>query len=184
MADPVKIIDTLPDKVESAVDSVIEPSLAERVEAARVRSAELATNATKSARDFVHDHPVATIAGGIAIGALVAGAFARSLPTKTESAAKKAGADVDVISARLSHLASLGADLALAYATRAAAASKDGVGKFEEQFGEQLNKLSGEAGKAGAEASKKAAGIADLVLNSLKDAGETALARLNKIKKD
>lgn len=180
MVEAEKIIDGVKDAVETA----IEPTLAERVEAARVRSNELANTATKSARDFVHDHPVATIAGGIAIGALIAGAFARSLPSKTSSTAKKAGADVDAISARLSHLASLGADLAMAYAARAAAASKDGVGKFEERFNEQLSQLSEEAGKSGAQATRKAAGIADLVLNSLRDAGETALSRMNKYKKD
>jgi ElaB/YqjD/DUF883 family membrane-anchored ribosome-binding protein len=172
------------DKVSDTVESALEPTLAERIEAARVRSNELASTATKSARDFVHDHPVATIAGGIAIGALIAGAFATRLPRRTASAAKAAGNDVDVISERLSHLASVGADLALAYVARAASASKDGVGKLEERFGEKLNALSDEASKSGAQASRKAAGLADLVINTLRDAGETALSRVNKIKKD
>ena len=172
------------DSLKETIETAIEPTLAERVEAARVRSNELASTATKSARDFVHDHPVATIAGGIAIGALIAGAFARNLPSKATTTAKKAGRDVDAISARLSHLASLGADLALAYAARAATAGKDGVGKFEDRFNEQLGQLSEEASKSGAQASRKAAGIADLVLNSLRDAGEAALSRMNKYKKD
>jgi len=172
------------DNLVESVEATIEPSLAERVEAARVRSAELASTATKSARDFVHDHPVATIAGGIAIGALIAGAFARSLPAKTESAAKKAGDDVDVISQRLSHLASLGADLALAYATRAASAGKEGASKVEDRLNEHLSKLSDEASKTASDASSKAAGFADLVLNSLRDASETAISRLSKYKKD
>ena len=180
MTEPEKTLETFSDTVESA----LEPSLSERIEAARERSNELASTATKSARDFVHDHPVATIAGGIAIGALIAGAFASRLPRKTASAAKAAGSDIDVISDRLSHLASLGADLALAYVARAAVAGKDGVGKFEERFGEQLSKLNDEAGKTTAQASRKASGLADLMISTLRDASETALSRLNKIKKD
>ena len=68
--------------------------------------------------------------------------------------------------------------------TGSATAGKDGVGKFEDRFNEQLGQLSEEASKSGAQASRKAAGIADLVLNSLRDAGEAALSRMNKYKKD
>ncbi|WP_428333669.1 hypothetical protein [Novosphingobium sp.] len=184
MTEPEKIVDTLSDNVKSTVESVTEPSLADRVETARVRSTELASNATKTARDFVHDHPVATIAGGIAIGALFAGAFARSLPTRTDTVARKASADVNVISDRLSHLASIGADLAMAYAARVASASRDGAGKLEDRFNEHMSQLNNEAGKQGAEASRKAAGLADAVINSLRDSAETALSRMNKYIKD
>jgi ElaB/YqjD/DUF883 family membrane-anchored ribosome-binding protein len=158
-----------------------ENTLSERIEAARVRSSELAETAADRAREFVNEHPVAAIAGGIAIGALIAGAFARRPITKYAAAKFAAhkvdrAVDVDAISKRLSQLAALGADLALAYAARAATAGKDGVGKLETQLGH----LSEDASEKGAAATRKAASLADVLINSMREAAETALERVKK----
>jgi ElaB/YqjD/DUF883 family membrane-anchored ribosome-binding protein len=150
-------------------------TLAERIEAARLRSNELAANATNRAREFVHEHPVATIAGGIAVGALIAGALSRRKKRKAAVETPTA-ATLDATTARLTRLAALGADLALRYATRAAAAGKDGVGRIEEHIGEQLGHLEG--------VGEKGAGVAEAVLAKLREAGESALHRLIQRKHD
>jgi hypothetical protein len=153
----------------------VDTTLAERIEAARLRSNELAANATNRAREFVHEHPVATIAGGIAVGALIAGALSRRKKRKA-AVEIPAAAAIDATTARLTRLAALGADLALRYATRAAAAGKDGVGRIEERIGEQLGHLEG--------VGEKGAGVAEAVLAKLREAGESALHRLIQRKHD
>lgn len=130
--------------------------LAQRLEKARARSNELAANAARRTREFVAEHPVATVAGGIAIGALIAGALARRKRPVTRITA-------DLTVARLTRLATLGAELAMAYAARAASASKDGV----DQIGEK-----------GADAGHKVAGLAEIALTTLRTAGESAIHRL------
>jgi hypothetical protein len=165
---------TEPDKTPDT--PVSDKNLAERIEAARARSNELAANATNRAREFVHEHPVATIAGGIAVGALIAGALAQRKKRKAVPAADTpdTATDNDATIARLTRLAALGADLALAYAARAASAGKDGVSRIEERIGEQLGHL----GQIGEGVGEKGAGLADVVLGKLREAGESALQRL------
>ncbi len=130
--------------------------LSERIEQARVRSNELATKAASRTREFVQEHPVATVAGGIVIGALIAGALTRRRRAVSHGM-------TDVATARLTKLATMGAELALAYAVRAASASRDGV--------EQISEKSVEAGQ-------KVAGLADVAMTTLRTVSETALHRL------
>ena len=146
-------------------------TLSERLEAARERSTELASGASSRARDFIHDHPVASIAGGIAVGALIAGLL---MPRKRPTLAKAGEAAIDASAARLGRLASLGAELALAYAARAASASKEGAGKIEDRIVDQL----GQINDNGAEVGRKLSGLAEVALNTLREAGEAAVHRL------
>ena len=149
-------------------------TLADRLDAARERSEAMASSASQKAREFIHDHPVASIAGGIAIGALIAGLFAqRRRPTTYAQAGASA---IDAGTARLGKLATLGAELALAYVAKAASAGKDGAGKIEDRLGEQLSQL----GENGAEVSRKLTGLAEVALTSLREAGEAALQRMNR----
>ena len=142
-------------------------TLAERVETARERSASLAARASSKAREFVHDHPVASVAGGIVVGAMIAGLLTRRKPRNVEERAAAA-------TARLSRLAALGAELALAYATRAASTGKDGVGRIEEGLVSQFGRIS----ENGSEAGRKLTGLAEVALGSLREAGEAAIHRL------
>jgi hypothetical protein len=150
---------------ETTLPVTTEAPLAERIERARVRSAEIAADASARAREFVHDHPVASVAGGIVLGALVAGALSR-LRRKSVPAVlvETAETGLEEATARLSKLAHLGAELALAYATRAAGASKDGVEKLEEKLGQ----LSETASEKSAEAQRKFVGLADVVIGALR----------------
>jgi len=142
-------------------------TLAERVEAARERSASLAASASNKAREFVHDHPVASVAGGIVVGAMIAGLLTRRKPRNLEERAA-------ATTARLSRLAALGAELALAYAARAASTGKDGVGRIEEGLVSQFGRIS----ENGSEAGRKLTGLAEVALGTLREAGEAAIHRL------
>lgn len=160
--------------IESAIISGDDASadarakLREKIDEARERSAELAGNAAQKARDFVHDHPVATVAGGIVLGAIVAGALARrSRPEAKGVAARAVQAVSDVATpvvrpaaSNIARLAGIGAELAIAYAARAADKSKEGVEKLEEIGGTVGGKLS----EGGTEVRKRAVDLAETVL--------------------
>lgn len=121
--------------------------LRERIEAGKERSAAFAQDAAGKARALVEEHPVAALAGGILLGALVASA----LPTRPSRKLRK----------RASKLATLGAEMALAYAARAAEAGKDGVGKLEELGGSLGEKI----GEGGSEARKRAGDLAEALID-------------------
>ena len=153
-----------------------DPKLSDRLEAARDRSAALAKGAAGRARDFVHEHPVASVAGGVAIGALIAGVLARR--QRGAADADQTGDSRDSLhgltAARLAQIAAVGAEFALAYATRAAGAGKQGVGIVEDTIIEHL----GQIGSNGAEAGRKLGDIAEIAVKTLREAGEAALHRL------
>jgi hypothetical protein len=170
--------ETITAELADVVATTVEPALAERIERARVRSAELAASASTRAREFVHDHPVASVAGGIVLGALVAGALSRLRPRPVPvTLVDKAESTLEEAGARLSRLAALGAELALTYAARAASAGKDGAEKIEERLSKKLGEISETASEKGSEASHKLAGLAEVVLATLR-------SRLNKIRPD
>lgn len=156
----------------AAADSLIETAgknaeklkgdLAERIETARSRSVELAETASTRAREFAQDHPVATIAGGIVIGALIAGALgARSRRTPAASET------LDTAAARLGKLATLGAEIALTYAARATEAG-----------GEALREGASHLSATGSEAGERASELAEAAFSATREAGETLIRRL------
>ena len=115
------------------------------------RAGEAAIEAKDKFTAFAKAHPIATIAGGVAIGVLVSGLFKRS-PTRRlgGKAAKRAGS-----------LAAIGAELVLAYAQQAMEAAS-------------------EAGKAGAHRldgfGDSARGVGRDAAERASDAGGAALA--------
>jgi len=79
------------------------------------RAGERAIEAKDKFTAFAKEHPIATVAGGVAIGVLISGLFKRS-PTRRlgGKAARRAGS-----------LAAIGAELALGYAQQAMEAASD-----------------------------------------------------------
>src|SRR5690606_4312087 len=77
------------------------------------RAGETAIEAKDKFTAFAKEHPVATIAGGLAVGVLIASMFRGPRRAAVKGGTKAAG------------LAALGAELALAYATRALEAAQD-----------------------------------------------------------
>ncbi|WP_226019332.1 hypothetical protein [Novosphingobium sp. FKTRR1] len=166
--------DEIVDQVEDVIDAANEATadgrarLREKIDEAKDRSAELAGNAAQKARDFVHDHPVATVAGGIVLGAIVAGALARRRRSDHRSVAARAvqavtdaaGPVVRPATNNLAKLAAIGAELAIAYAARAADKGKESVEKLEEIGGTVSDRLS----ERGTEARKHATDLAEAAL--------------------
>lgn len=143
--------------------------LREKIEQAKNRGADIATDTARRAGDFVKENPMAAVAGGLVLGALVAGVLSRRKRSTREVIAEGPS--------RLGKLAMVGAELAMAYAAKAAEAGKDGVGKIEEIGGSVGGKLS----EGGAEARKRAADMADIALAGAKAAGEAAMKRAGEI---
>ena len=135
--------------------------LREKIDAAKARTAEIAGDSAKTVKTLVEEHPVAMMAGGILLGALIA----RAIPRAQKKKASK----------RLSSLAALGTELALASAAKAAEAGKDGVHKLEDIGGSVGGKIS----EGGAEAKKRAFDLADIAMAGAREAGEAALRRAN-----
>lgn len=152
-------------------------NLGGRLEVACTRSKEIAETTSTRARQFVHDHPVAAAAGGIVAGAIVAGLLARRRHAKAADVIPKLPqieAAVEAGTSRLGHIATIGAELALAYAARATEAGKESVHKIEESVG-----TLGEAvGEKSAEAGKRVADLADVAIEATRDAGKALLKRL------
>lgn len=102
--------------------SETEDTLATRIEAARQRSLAAAESAAQRARGVIEDHPVAAVAGGVVIGALIAGLLVRRKrkPTKTvpEAASEPA---------LIGRIASIAGQIALTAAKTLAETGKDGA---------------------------------------------------------
>lgn len=122
------------------------------------RAGEAAIEAKDKFTAFAKEHPVATVAGGLAIGILVSGLFKRSPTRKLGS--KAAG------------LAAIGAEFALAYAQQALEAANEagrvGASKLED-LGETLGGTARTAGRAGAE---RAGDLGETALSVSRDAGK------------
>jgi hypothetical protein len=108
------------------------------------RAGEAAIEAKDRFVAFAKEHPVATVAGGLAIGILISGLFKRSPTRRLGSRAGKAAAGV----------AALGAELALAYAQQAMdaanAAGREGAHRLGE-FGDTVGSTARSTGRATAD---------------------------------
>lgn len=103
------------------------------------RAGEKAIEAKDKFTAFAREHPIATVAGGLAIGVLISTMF-RGSPTR--KAGKKLGT-------RAAGLAAIGAELAMAYAQQAWEAAEEarrtGAVKLD-QFGDTIGKSAHELG--------------------------------------
>lgn len=122
------------------------------------RAGERAIEAKDKLVDFVREHPVATVAGGLALGVLISGLFKRSPTRKLGGrAAKTAGS-----------LAAIGAEFALGYATQALTAANE-AGKAG---AEKLEDLGSTARSAGRDAAERAGELGDAARSATRDAGK------------
>ena len=120
------------------------------------RAGEAAIEAKDKFTAFAKEHPIATVAGGIALGVLIAGMFRGPRQAAIKGGSKAAG------------LAALGAELALAYAQQAMEAASD-AGKAAapriERFGDT-------ALSAGRDAAHRAGDAGEAALSATRDAGK------------
>ena len=109
--------------IEQLGDDTAGEDLRSRIEAAKERTARLAGDSAEAVRGVIQDHPLAVVAGGIALGVLIG----RLLPTRKEPRSL-----TGALGKRAAELATLGAELAIAYASKAAEAGREGAEKLED----------------------------------------------------
>ena len=110
------------------------------------RAGERALEAKDKFVDFAKEHPIATVAGGVAIGILVAGLFKGPRKAAIRGGSRAAG------------LAAIGAEVALAYAQqaiqaaseagRAGAEKLDGIGDTARDLGRDAADRAGDIGES------------------------------------
>jgi hypothetical protein len=110
------------------------------------RVGERALEAKDRFTEFAKEHPITTIAGGVALGILVSSLF-RGSPTR--KLGKEAGKQA-------SKLAAVGAELAMAYAAQALAASEETRKAGAEKLGE-LGETALKYGKSGTDTATEVA---------------------------
>ena len=115
---------------------------------------------------FAKEHPVATVAGGLAVGILISGLFKRSPTRRLGSKAGKAAASV----------AALGAEFALAYAQQALDAANTAGREGAHKLGELRDTVGSTARTTGRAAADRAGELTDTARSLTRDAGQ----RLNK----
>lgn len=137
-------------------DTRAEPTLADR-------AGETAIEAKDKFTGFVRKHPVATVAGGLALGILISGLF-RGSPTR------KIGAKVGrTVGSKTAGLAALGLELALAYAGKASEAA----GEVRRAGGEGLDQLGNTLGKGARSVGDEAADYAASARKAARETGKT-----------
>lgn len=150
------------------------PELREKVDAAKARIAERTGSArpANTVKSLIEEHPVASLAAGILLGALIA----KELPSSGRMRSRAVG------------LATLAGKYAVDYASKAAEAGRDGLHKVEEVGGSVGSKLSdvgstvgGRIAEGSGEARRKAVDFAELARSAAADASEIAIRKVNEI---
>jgi len=126
------------------------------------RAGEKAIEAKDKFVEFAKEHPVATVAGGLALGVLISGLFKRSPTRKLGGiAAKRAGT-----------IAALGAEFALAYAQQAMTAANEAGRDGAHKLGELGETVGGSARSTGRAALDRAGDLSDAARTVTRDAGK------------
>jgi hypothetical protein len=149
-------------------------TLRDKVDAAKARLA-ARTESSKSVqavKGLIEEHPVASVAAGILLGALVA----RALPRMT---GKRTATEDATGSLRKSAagLASVAGKLAIDYATRAREAGREGLHKVEEVSEVVGEKIVGSTD----DARRKAIDLSEIVRTAAIEASEAALRKVNEL---
>ena len=124
------------------------------------RAGEAAIEAKDKFTAFAKEHPITTIAGGIAIGILVAGMFKGPRQAAIKGGSKAAG------------LAAIGAELALAYAQQVMEAAGEAASVGKEKLGEFGGTAAVTARSAGRTAADRAGEVSETALAVTRDAGK------------
>lgn len=162
-------------KIETNDDTPAEKTdLRDKVEAAKTRLAERTANArpVETVKTLIVEHPVASVAAGILLGALIA----KALPSSGRFRKSAAG------------LATVAGKYAVDYAMKAAEAGREGLHKVEEtggSIGHKLKDMGGAVGGKVAESSedarRKAADFADVARSAAIEASEIAIRKMTEL---
>jgi ElaB/YqjD/DUF883 family membrane-anchored ribosome-binding protein len=133
------------------------------------RAGEKAIELKDKAASFAREHPIALVAGGLAVGILVS-SFFRGSPTR------KAGR---AIGRKTASLAAVVADLAIAYAQQAYEAAEEARRAGSDKLGELGGTVGDKARDWGEDAAEYAAGAAEAARKAGKSVGKSLRDRLH-----
>lgn len=148
--------------------------LRDKVDAAKTRLAERTGNAKPgdAVKTLIAEHPVASLAAGILLGALVA----KALPSSGRLRKSAAG------------LASVAGKLAVDYASKAAEVGREGLHKVEDvssTVGSRLADVGGTVGgkiaDGSGEAKRKAVDLAEVARSAAIEASEIAIRKVTEL---
>ncbi|WP_298287015.1 hypothetical protein [Novosphingobium sp.] len=150
-------------------------TLREKVDAARNRLVERTSAAkpVQTVKGLIEEHPVASVAAGILLGALIA----KALPSISRTSSGKADVSTGNLRKSAAGLASVAGKLALDYATRAREAGREGLHKAEEVGSTVSEKLA----DGSDEARRKAIDFAEIARTAILEASEAALQKVSEI---
>ncbi|MFN3456085.1 MAG: hypothetical protein ACK4Z8_00750 [Novosphingobium sp.] len=153
-------------------------TLRDKVDAAKSRLAErtAGSKSVQTVKGLIEEHPVASVAAGILLGALVA----KALPPIGRSGGKAKAAAGDAANSlrkSASGLAAVAGKLAVDYAMRARDAGRDGLNKVEEVSGTVGEKIADSTD----EARRKAVDLSEIVRSAAIEASEAALRKVNEL---
>lgn len=151
---------------------VEKPALRDKVDAAKTRLAERTANArpVETMKTLIVEHPVASLAAGILLGALIA----KALPSSGRLRKGAAG------------LATVAGKFAVDYASKAAEVGREGLHKVEEagsSAGHRIADVGGTVGgkiaETSGEARRKAADMAEVARSAAVEASEIAIRKIS-----
>lgn len=153
-------------------------TLRDKVDAAKSRLAERTASlkSVQTVKGLIEEHPVASVAAGILLGALVA----KAMPAIGRSGSKgKAAAEDAASSLRKSAtgLAAVAGKLAVDYALRARDVGRDGLSKVEEVRGTVGERIADGTD----EARRKAVDLSEIVRSAAIEASEAAIRKVNEL---
>lgn len=143
---------------ETSVTKTPDTDVERKIAAAQERNRNRST-----ARAVVEDHPIAVIAGGLLLGALLAKFLPRS--------------GIGKLGSRAITLAAAGAELASLYGSKAA----ESAGEAAREGREKLGELGEAIGESASEAKRRTVDLADVALTGAKVLGGTAVRRAAEI---
>lgn len=161
--------------MEDEVNPTEQATLREKVDAARNRLVErtAAAKPVQTVKGLIEEHPVASLAAGILLGALIA----KALPSRSASSAKVEEATKSLRKSAAG-LATVAGKMALDYATRARDLGREGLHKAEDVG----STVGGKLADGSDEARRKAIDFADIARNAIIEASEAALHKINDLK--
>lgn len=144
-------------------DAIENPDLRDKVTAAKARLDERTANArpVDSVKSLIADHPVASLAAGILLGALIA----KALPSSGRLRKGAAG------------LATVAGQFAADYASKAANAGREGLHKVEEAGSTVSEKIA----EGSSDARRKAVDMAEVARSAAIEASEIAVRKVTEI---
>jgi len=144
--------------------------LRDKVEAAKTRLAERTANArpVDTVKTLIVEHPVASVAAGILLGALIA----KALPSSGRFRKGAAG------------LATVAGKYAVDYAMKAAEAGREGLHKVEEAGGKLADAggtMGGKIAESSSDARRKATDLAEVARAAAIEASEIAIRKMTEL---